>query len=192
MSEVIIEGLIDVESEISKISPLPKETISRVLRDKKLIDLFEAKLSEEEYWNLVEKECNTKIQKDKWSGIIYEKFKRDMPGTKELIQELIDRGHNLALLSDHAKEWTEFIKKHHNIQDLFESTMFSYKINVTKKDTGAFRKVLDQTNFDPEHTLFIDDSKNNIEIAKLSGIRHTHLFTTADNLREFLKEKNLL
>ena len=56
---------------------------------------------------------------------------------------------------------------------LFDKSYFSFAVHMTKPDPRFFEFVLDQHGMKPEETLFIDDTKTNIEAAQKLGI-HTY------------------
>ena len=59
----------------------------------------------------------------------------------------------------------------HRVDDLFEQTFVSYEMHLSKPDKEIFSEVLRQAGILPSETLFIDDSKVNIEGAASLGIR---------------------
>ena len=192
LADVIIEGLIKIEFEIAKFTDVPVDIISKALRGPKLREYFEGKLSEFEYWRLVIEEAKIDLPFEKLADITRKKFKKDMPGTKDIIKKLKNKGYKLALLSDHYKEWIEFIKEHHEIEELFETIIFSYEIGSTKLEEKSFHKALLEANFEPKQTLFIDDSLKNITIAQKVGITKTHQFYDSKKLEEFLIAQKIL
>ncbi len=61
-----------------------------------------------------------------------------------------------------------------NFNDYFEKVYLSYELQMRKPDTEIFELVINQNKLLKEETLFIDDSPQHIESAKLLGI-HTLL-----------------
>lgn len=53
----------------------------------------------------------------------------------------------------------------------FDKIFYSHHIGRRKPDVSTFEYVLEQTGFDPEHTLFLDDSVQHIEGARKAGIQ---------------------
>ncbi len=61
-----------------------------------------------------------------------------------------------------------------NLNEYFEKVYLSYEVQMRKPDTEIFELVIDQNKLLKEETLFIDDSVQHVESAKLLGI-HTLL-----------------
>lgn len=59
----------------------------------------------------------------------------------------------------------------HRVDDLFEQTFVSYEMHLSKPSKEIFSEVLRQAGILPSETLFIDDSKVNIEGAASLGIQ---------------------
>lgn len=72
-----------------------------------------------------------------------------------------------------------------NIGDFFDKVYLSHRVGLRKPSEEIFRKILDDTGFKPEHTLFIDDSIQHVEGALKLGIQAIHLnkgMTIEDNI----------
>ena len=52
---------------------------------------------------------------------------------------------------------------------------FSFDIHLEKPDPRFFEFILDHEDLNPEETLFIDDTAENIEAAKKLGIKTYHI-----------------
>ena len=59
--------------------------------------------------------------------------------------------------------------------DLFDKTYLSFDSHLRKPDPLFFELILDQQGLKPEETLFIDDSKPNIDAARKLGIHTFHI-----------------
>ena len=86
-----------------------------------------------------------------------------------LIKKLKNNGYKLYLLSNICKEVHEAHKD--IINELFDGTILSYKINMIKPYKSIFKYALDKYNLDPSETLFIDDRSDNVETANSLGIK---------------------
>lgn len=73
---------------------------------------------------------------------------------------------------------------------LFDKSYFSFDIHLRKPDLRFFEYILDHEGLQPEETLFIDDSANNIEAAKCLGIETYHI--SRDELVRNLFENGVL
>ncbi|MCQ2301965.1 MAG: HAD family phosphatase [Bacteroidales bacterium] len=64
---------------------------------------------------------------------------------------------------------------YHEFDDLFDKAYFSFDIHLIKPDPRFFEFILDHEGLNPEETLFIDDTAENIEAAKRLGIKTYHI-----------------
>ena len=64
---------------------------------------------------------------------------------------------------------------YHEFDELFNKSYFSFAEHLEKPDPRFFELILDHEGLVPEETLFIDDSKKNIEAAQTLGIRTYHI-----------------
>lgn len=60
-------------------------------------------------------------------------------------------------------------------ESLFEKLYWSHQIGMRKPNKDIFQHVLSENNLDPSSTLFIDDSPQHVDGAKLIGINAFHL-----------------
>ena len=64
----------------------------------------------------------------------------------------------------------------------FEQFYLSHEIHLRKPTDEVFQFVLDQNNLDPEHTLFIDDTKENTDAANKQGIKTWNLLVGKEDV----------
>ncbi|MGP1447576.1 MAG: HAD family hydrolase [Candidatus Limimorpha sp.] len=110
-----------------------------------------------------------------WNAVLL-----DIP--KERIQaiESIKQHYNIFLMSNsneiHYDLYVRDLQLRFGYREfdaLFDKSYFSFAVHMTKPDPRFFEFVLDQHGMKPEETLFIDDTKTNIEAAQKLGI-HTY------------------
>ncbi len=68
-----------------------------------------------------------------------------------------------------------------SIENFFVKTFFSFEIKLRKPNIDIFKFVLNDQNLKAEETLFIDDSLENIEAAKLLGLKTYWLTNELEN-----------
>ncbi len=86
--------------------------------------------------------------------------------------------YRLFLLSNtnhiHLKKFTKIyneVKREKPFINFFETAYFSCEIGLRKPDKECYDWVLKQEDLIPGNTIFIDDSHQNVEAAKLSGMQ---------------------
>lgn len=192
LSEVIISGYYGIEKIIErKTGILPQEFLKRKSETIELFfDLMRGKLTEDEYFNELLTGTNWKISVDDIKEMARENLRIPVKGTLEIIKKLKDK-YKLVLLSDYTKEWKDYIIYNNKDLNIFDKKYFSCDLGKLKTDEGTFNIVLKDLGVNPNEVIFIDDSKENIEIAKTSGL-NVILFKDAKDLEANLKKLNIL
>ena len=114
--------------------------------------------------------------KQAWNAMIL-----DMP--KDRIDFILNlkNGYRVFLLSNTNSIHKEKFELAFNEQnsflftELFEKIYYSHEVGMRKPDEKIFHFVLEDSKLEPQETLFIDDSIQNINTAKRLGIRIFHL-----------------
>jgi len=102
----------------------------------------------------------------------------DFPVRRLQILQQLSLHYNLYLLSNtnevHEDAFNEILMRSHGIQNIgvfFDRVYFSHRLAMRKPMKEIFQRVLDDNGLKPEQTLFIDDSPQHIDTAKLLGIQ---------------------
>lgn len=103
-----------------------------------------------------------------------------------ILEKLAEKNYNLYVLSNFHKKAYNYVSNKYNFFNLFDDQLISAKIGMIKPEPEIFELLLEKFNLKAEATLFIDDSKENIEAALEQGIRVIH-FKNAEALKEELK-----
>ncbi|HET6846490.1 MAG TPA: HAD-IA family hydrolase [Anaerolineales bacterium] len=186
LSEVLIHGLWGAERLLAEHLGLPEKRLAQELWIPWATALFEGRLTEHEYLREV-------IRRGGWKGIspeevgryLRQNFCQQVPGMEQVIQNLAEH-YELALLSDHAREWVDFIHKQHGVLNCFSQQFFSFELRHTKRERVTFLTVLHQLRRPAADCIFIDDLPVNIEVARSVGI-HGIQFTGAAALTAELR-----
>ena len=115
----------------------------------------------------------------------------EVPGTRRLAEELARAGRPLfALTNWSAETWPFGVKQYPFLEDLFDGVVVSGQERIAKPDPRLFEILNDRYRLTPHSTVYIDDSPANIESA--AGLGYiTHLFESADHLRDWLSGREL-
>ncbi len=192
LSEVIISGYhLEVIGIIEKNAKIAGD----VFLERKLetldvfLDAMRGKFSEDEYIEKLLEGMNWNIDKKELKRLIRQGLNIAVKGTMEIVKKLKCQ-YNLILLSDHIKEWVEYILENNAKLAIFEYQYFSYHYGLLKTDEGCFEYILKDLGIVPEETIFIDDSLENVEMARKSGIDGI-IFTNAKELRKELNKRGV-
>lgn len=141
------------------------------------------KISEDEYWDHFLKASEVDLDK----GELKEKVRtalRPIADNVELIPQLKDK-YELAILSNHAKEWSQFMMKEFDFFRHFRQTIFSCDVGLRKPDPQIYKLAMTKLGCEPEECLFIDDKQRNTDGAQKVGMK-TIVLESASRLREEL------
>lgn len=185
LADVCVRGILGLEDRISAYTGIDKREVKKHLRGDKLREIFEGRISEDEYWRRVVEAGNYKEPFDFFKASAREHF-IEVPGTRSIVEELKRSYYTLGLLSDHAREWIEYIESGYPFIGLFDVRCYSFNSGYTKSDPKSFEFALSKLNADPSKTLFIDDRDKNLDVAKSTGIGYLHQFIDAVSLKKEL------
>ena len=169
LSEVLIAGLVGIERELAREIPMPEEEILRRFGGPWLEEILVGNISEETYLRGIIAREGWTIGTARLKAVIRDNFHHHVAGSLSIVRDLAPR-HELALMSDHAREWVAAIGSMHPFLRVFDRAFFSYDLRRTKKDPEAFRQVLDAMAIPPDSCLFIDDNPANVTVAESAGI----------------------
>ena len=147
-----------------------------------LCSLFESKINEHEFWNLVlgndNKIDNKIISKTflKMSSINFDFL--------NFAKSLKNNGYDIGILSNLTPETSECIEN--NLLKEFDYHFYSNTLKMSKPNPEIYQYVCDQIH--SKNILFIDDKQENLDTAKLFGIE-TILFSTVDFFDNIIYDK---
>ena len=192
LSEVIINGYYGVEKIIEREKGIPINIFNKIKSQNNNLfcDWMRGKINEEFYFRELLKNTNWDITIDEMKNFTRENLNNKIKGTMDIIIILQDK-YQLVLLSDHTKEWRDYILKTNSDLEVFNTKYFSCDIGKIKSDEGTFNFIIEKLNTRPQEVLFIDDSINNIKHAQKEGI-NCILFKSANDLAQTLKEMKIL
>ena len=190
LSEVLISGLVGIEISLATIIDLPEDEILEIFAGQLLEDICCGKISEDIYLKQVIHDLASDISVDTLKNYFRANFHREIKGSKAIFRQLAQKC-DVVLLSDHAREWVDYIRVVHPFIGEFKQAFFSYELGKTKKDTETFQEVLMTMSCQAEECWLIDDSAQNIAVAASVGINGIQ-FRNAKQLQEELVELSIL
>ena len=189
LAEVIISGYAGVETILGEMLNLPSDVVDKHLFDENFLELMRGKNTENEYFKELSDRTNWDISVNDLKEICRKNFENEVPGVKEVILEL-KKKYKLVLLSDHVKEWIEYILNTNDFLDIFDEKYFSYEFGSIKSEGKIFKEVLENLGVNSEEILFIDDSEKNVEVAKNLNI-DAIVFKDVEQLVKELEYRNI-
>ena len=101
-----------------------------------------------------------------------------LPDTEAWLRRLHAQGRPLYYLSNMPEPFAAHFERTHDLMGLFDSGIFSARVNLTKPDPAIFEHAAAAFRRDPSQLLFLDDHLPNIVAARAAGWRAIH-FTDA-------------
>ena len=153
------------------------EMYSQANADKLFQKLETGNIDEEEFYLELNRSTGMNLSSEKikeaWNAMLLT-FRED---SLQFLDQLKGK-YKIFLLSNTNKiHHTSFYKLYHQkkrskkFEEYFDKAFYSFEIGLRKPDEECYEWVLKNLNINPQKTLFIDDSINNIEGAKKVGIQ---------------------
>ena len=176
----------------------PRDYLKNKISDDKLEDVFKAVFTSEEWimldrGTITEKEAiNNIISRNstyiKEINLAFESWYDILKPIEESINILMSlkkNGYKIYYLSNfHQLAFAEVTKKN-SFFELFDGGVVSYEEKLLKPEEDIYKLVLDRYKLNPSETIFIDDTKVNVDAANSIGIKGI-LFKDSEKLREEL------
>jgi 2-haloacid dehalogenase len=124
---------------------------------------------------------------DRWREMI----KGPIHETVALLSDLHRRGIPLYALTNWSAETFELARHEFDFLGWFTGIVVSGQERVAKPDEAIFRLLIERYDLAPGRTVYIDDSRVNVEEARRLGLDAIH-FSGASELREQLRARRLL
>lgn len=176
----------------------PRDYLKNKISDDKLEDVFKAVFTSEEWimldrGTITEKEAinniisrnSTYINEinlafESWYDIL-----KPIEESINILMSLKKNGYKIYYLSNfHQLAFAEVTKKN-SFFELFDGGVVSYEEKLIKPEEDIYKLVLDRYKLNPSETIFIDDTKVNVDAANSIGIKGI-LFKDSEKLREEL------
>ena len=102
------------------------------------------------------------------------------PYSVDWVQSLKEKGCRVLILSNYSEFLFEKTKGKMKFLPLIDGTLFSYRYQMVKPEPRIYRKLIELFRLVPEHTVFIDDLKENVDGAAAFGIHPIQFFGYED------------
>ena len=147
---------------------------------KELPKLRLGKVSEQEMWQKIGKQINSKELSNVQDSLIHDFFKSKISlddSVFTVVKQLQKKNVKMGILSNTA------LPMHSAVEELIDMTCFdflflSYEIGMEKPDDGIFEYATEKIPCAKEEVLFIDDRTSNVDAAKNFGMKAIHFTDT--------------
>ena len=147
---------------------------------KELPKLRLGKISEQEMWQRVGRQINSKELSNYKDSLIHDFFKSKInidDSVFVVIKQLRAKNVKIGILSNTA------LSMHSAVEELIDMNYFdflflSYEIGMEKPDNEIFEHVMEKMPHPKEEILFVDDRLSNVNAAKNFGMKAIHFTDT--------------
>ncbi len=181
----------------------PMEYLKSKISEEKIQEVYKAIFQSEEWimldrGTITEKEAiNNIIEKNSiyrddislafedWYAIL-----KPIEETIKVLEDLKRKGYNIYYLSNFHELAFKEVSTKNSFFELFDGGVVSYEEKIIKPEEEIYRLILKRYNLTPSETIFIDDTKVNVEGAEKLGIT-TIFLENPRKLREELRKLSL-
>ncbi|MGG7176871.1 HAD family hydrolase [Clostridium paraputrificum] len=139
------------------------------------IRLDEGTITEDE---AIERICAGNIELEKEIRMVFDNWYpmlTPIESTIEVINELKIKGYKLYFLSNFHEKAFKYVNEEYPVFKLFDGGIASYKEKLMKPNPEVYKLILEKYNLKAEECVFIDDVRENVEIAEKFGIKGINL-----------------
>lgn len=137
-------------------------------------DFERGALNETDFFKLMQQQLGTDIPildlKEAWSRIL---LNANLPAW-DFLKKTREAGYETYLLSNtnaaHRKQFDQIFDKelgNGQFYKHFNEVFYSHEMGFVKPEKAIYQETTKQANIEPEHCLFIDDKKENVEAAQI-------------------------
>jgi len=154
------------------------------------IDPFDVgKVSPQEFFQTIKERLDLSISFDEFVPIWCNIFVEDREVTQIILS--LKRKWRLGLLSNTDPLHFNYICSRFPVVEAFDKWILSYEVGFKKPAIQIFQKAVEWASVKPEEMLYIDDTKEYVEVAASLGIQSIH-FISASQLKEALQTRRLM
>jgi putative hydrolase of the HAD superfamily len=165
--------------------PQAEELYTQNVQNNIFVELERGLLSEKDFYvalrNMTGSKLSDKVLEDCWNAILLD-YKKSRIDTIKALRA----NYRLYLMSNtneiHYRHFSKQFRDQFEgeLPDLFDKAYLSYEMKRSKPDPEIFKQILNENKLNPEETVFIDDTRKNVDIILPLGIRGIHLNNGTD------------
>ncbi|MGZ3589922.1 MAG: HAD family hydrolase [Thermodesulfobacteriota bacterium] len=144
------------------------------------------KVSPREFFQAIKERLDLSVSFDEFVQIWCNIFVEDQEVTKIILS--LKRNWRLGLVSNTDPLHFNYILSKFPVMRTFDKWILSYEVGFKKPAVQIFRKAIEWASVKPEKILYIDDTKEYVEVAGSLGIQSIH-FISASQLKEELRTR---
>ena len=104
-----------------------------------------------------------------------------LPGAEDFLRTVHRRDLRVLLVTNSHRSTLELKAEVTGVDAYVDGIYTSHDLGHPKEDQGFWQAMREEEGFDPEHTLFVDDTLPVLQSAELFGVRHLRHVTRPDS-----------
>lgn len=112
-----------------------------------------------------------------------------LPGAKQLLDTLKERGYKLAIASNRPTRFTHIILKHLKAQHMFDHVLCADKVARAKPAADMLKQILEYASLSPDEAVYVGDMFIDIETGHAAGVKTVAVVTGASRREELIPLK---
>lgn len=191
LGNVIVD--LDVDGAFQKLEKLFRKDANRAVIDKTMIDYECGRISTESFVRELLHQSKSQVEGpeiiEAWNSMLV-----GIPVYRLEMLRMLRNDFNVYLLSNtnalHLEWVRRYVKKTHQVDDFekehFHQAYYSHLVGDRKPLPSIFKHIIDDSFMTPALTLYMDDIKENLDVAKKLGFK-TYLVKPGEEIAEYLK-----
>lgn len=107
-----------------------------------------------------------------------------LPGAQAFLEAIGARGLNVLLVTNSHRDTLALKSEVTGIERYFERVHTAHDFGFSKEQRGFWEALAEEQGFDPETTMFVDDTESVLDSAQRYGVRHLVTILRPDTSRE--------
>ncbi len=107
-----------------------------------------------------------------------------LPGAQAFLEAIGARGLNVLLVTNSHRDTLALKSEVTGIERYFERVHTAHDFGFSKEQRGFWEALAEEQGFDPETTMFVDDTESVLDSARRYGVRHLVTILRPDTSRE--------
>ncbi len=172
LGKVIVDFDFSVAArELTNLTALPFLEITDLLSDDELIFAFETgKITKHDFCRKVCARLQIDVSLEEFKQLWGNMFLPE-PLLSESFLRALKTNYRLILLSNTNEIHFDYVEQKYPILENFEEYLLSYQVGCMKPDRQIYQLAIEKGGVSAERIFFTDDRLENIEAARLAGIR---------------------
>jgi phosphoglycolate phosphatase len=112
-----------------------------------------------------------------------------IPGAKNILKYLKEKGYGLAVASNRPSEFTRILIKHLKIDRFFDYVLCADQIKRGKPDPEIILRIMKYLSRSKRSTIYIGDMTVDVQAAKAAGVMSIAVLTGSSSKQEIKKER---